>query len=92
MNKSELAKAMADKSQYDISAAVAEDLINCFMGVVKDEVANGGKVQLIGFGTFEQGHRSERTGKNPQTGADMVIPACNVPKFKPGQAFKDALK
>ena len=92
MNKSELAKAMADKSQYDISAAVAEDLINCFMNIVKDEVVDGHKVQLIGFGTCEQGHRSERVGKNPQTGADMVIPACNVPKFKPGQAFKDAVK
>lgn len=92
MNKSELAKAMADKSQYDISAAVAEDLINCFMNIVKDEVVDGHKVQLIGFGTFEQGHRSERVGKNPQTGADMIIPSCNVPKFKPGQAFKDAVK
>ena len=92
MNKSELAKAMAEESQYDISAAVAEDLINCFMNVVKDEVANGNKVQLIGFGTFEQGHRAERTGKNPQTGAPLTIPACTVPKFKPGQAFKDALK
>ena len=92
MNKSELAKAIVEESQYDISAAVAEDLINCFMEVVKNEVANGRKVQLIGFGTFEQGHRSERTGRNPQTGTDMVIPACNVPKFKPGQAFKDAVK
>ena len=92
MNKSELAKAMIEESQYDISAAVAEDLINCFIGIIKNEVANGGKVQLIGFGTFEQGHRSERTGKNPQTGVDMIIPACNVPKFKPGKSFRDLLK
>ena len=92
MNKSELAKAMSDKSQYEISAAVAEDMINCFMNIVKEEVSNGNKVQLVGFGTFEQVHRSERAGRHPQTGKDMIIPACNVPKFKPGQAFKDAVK
>lgn len=92
MNKVELAKAMAEKSQYDVSAAVAEDMINCFMSVVKEEVKDGNKVQLIGFGTFEAAARAERTGKNPQTGEPLVIPACTVPKFKPGQAFKDALK
>ena len=92
MNKSELTKAIVAKSQYNLSNAVVEDVINCFINIVKDEVADGNKVQLIGFGTFEQGHRSERIGKNPQTGADMVIPSCNVPKFKPGQAFKDAVK
>ena len=92
MNKVELAKAMAEKSQYNISAAVAEDMIICFMDTVKTEVGKGNPVQLIGFGTFTTSERAERKGKNPQTGAELVIPACTVPKFKPGQAFKDAVK
>lgn len=92
MNKTELAKAMADKSTYNVSAAVAEDMVNAFMAVVKEEVAKDGKVQLIGFGTFESADRAARTGKNPQTGEPLEIPACKVPKFKPGKAFKDALK
>lgn len=92
MNKTELAKAMADKSTYNVSAAVAEDMVNAFMAVVKEEVAKDSKVQLIGFGTFESADRAARTGKNPQTGEPLEIPACKVPKFKPGKAFKDALK
>ena len=92
MNKAELAKVIAEESQYDISAAVAEDLINCFMNIVKGEVAKGNNVQLVGFGTFEKGHRSERIGKNPQTGEPLTIPACDVPKFKPGKAFKDIVR
>lgn len=91
MNKSELAKAIAEKSQYNVSAAVAEDMVNAFINVVKDTVVDGGKVQLVGFGTFEKGHRAERTGKNPQTGEEITIPECDVPKFKPGKAFKDAM-
>ena len=92
MNKVELAKAMVEESQYNVSAAVAEDMINCFMTVIKSEVSKGNAVQLIGFGTFTTSQRAERNGKNPQTGKPMVIPACTVPKFKPGQSFKDAVK
>lgn len=92
MNKSELTKEIVSRSQYNLSNAIVEDVINCFINIIKDEVVDGHKVQLVGFGTFEQGHRSERIGKNPNTGKDMVIPACNVPKFKPGKTFKDALK
>lgn len=92
MNKVELAKAMAEESQYNVSAAVAEDMINCFMTVVKSEVSKGNPIQLIGFGTFTTSQRAERNGKNPHTGEPMTIPACTVPKFKPGQSFKDAVK
>jgi DNA-binding protein HU-beta len=92
MNKTELAKAMADKSTYNVSAAVAEDMVNAFMAVVKEAVAKDEKVQLVGFGTFEATERAARTGKNPQTGEPLEIPACKVPKFKPGKAFKEALK
>ena len=56
-----------------------------------DEVKGGGKVQLIGFGTFESVQRAERQVRNPQNGEAMTVPAAVVPKFKPGKAFKDAL-
>lgn len=92
MNKTELAKAMAEHSNYNVSNAVAEDMINCFMEVVKETVSNNDSVQLVGFGTFTTAQRAERNGKNPQTGEAMVIPACKVPKFKAGKAFKEVVK
>ena len=49
----------------------------------------GEKVQLVGFGTFETSERAARTGRNPQTGAEMTIPASKAPKFKAGKALKD---
>ena len=60
-----------------------------FTDVVADTLKNGDKIQLVGFGTFEVAERAERTGRNPQTGADMVIPASKSPKFKAGKALKD---
>ena len=92
MNKTELAKAIVAENSYNITQACAEEMVNSFMNIVKREVGAGNPVQLIGFGTFTTAQRAERTGKNPQTGAEMIIPACTVPKFKPGQAFKDAVK
>jgi DNA-binding protein HU-beta len=55
-------------------------------------VKKGGKVALVGFGTFSVSKRKARTGRNPQTGATMKIPARKVPKFSAGKAFKDAVK
>ena len=92
MNKTELAKAIVNENSYSITQACAEEMLNSFMNIVKKEVAAGNKVQLIGFGTFESAERAERKGKNPKTGEELIIPACTVPKFKPGQAFKDAVK
>ena len=92
MNKTELAKAMVEKSQYNVTTTMAEDMINCFINVIKETVADGDKVQLIGFGTFEAADRAERNGKNPKTGEPIVIPACRVPKFRPGKMFKDIVK
>lgn len=92
MNKTELVKALVAESSYNISQACAEEMVNNFMNIVKNEVKAGNSVQLIGFGTFTSGKRAERKGKNPHTGADMVIPACTVPKFRAGKAFKDAVK
>ena len=91
MNKAQLVKEIQEKSQYELSQNVIEDVVNCFMNVVKEKVASGDDVQLIGFGTFTSLKRAAHKGVNPQTGKEMTITACNMPKFKPGKAFKDAL-
>ena len=57
--------------------------------VVGGELGKGGKVQLVGFGTFEVTERAARIGKNPQNGKEITIPACKAPKFKAGKALKD---
>ena len=62
-----------------------------FVDVVTEELQKGGKVQLVGFGTFEVSKRAAREGRNPQTGASMKIEACTAPKFKAGKALKDAV-
>lgn len=89
MNKSELVAAIANEA--GLSKKDAEAALNAFTNVVINEVANGGKVQLVGFGTFEQTTRAARVGRNPQNGNTICIPATNVPKFKAGKAFKEAL-
>ena len=87
MNRQELVDAMAAKA--GISKAAADAAVKAFIETVGDELQNGGKVQLVGFGTFETTKRAARTGKNPQTGAAIKIPASIAPKFKAGKALKD---
>ena len=89
MNKADLIAAIAAKT--GTTHTDAEDAVNAFISVVKEAVATGDKVQLIGFGTFEVSNRAERTCRNPQSGEQMTVPACKVPKFKAGKAFKDAV-
>lgn len=89
MNKTELISAMAEEGE--LSKNYAEKALNAFLNVVSDELKSGGKVQLIGFGTFEVADRAAKEGRNPATGETMTIPACKVPKFKPGKALKDAV-
>lgn len=90
MNKSELVAAMAEKA--GISKKSAELALGAFTDMVIETVANGGSVQLIGFGTFEAAERSARQGRNPQTGETINIPATKMPKFRAGTAFKNAVK
>ena len=59
--------------------------------VVEEELKKGEKIQLVGFGTFEVSERAARTGRNPQTGAEMKIEASKAPKFKAGKALKDSI-
>ena len=89
MNKVELVEAMA--TQAGLSKKDAEAALKAFTDVVTEELKKDEKVQLIGFGTFEVATRAERTGRNPQTGAEMTIAACKAPKFKAGKALKDAI-
>jgi DNA-binding protein HU-beta len=87
MNKAELVAAMAEVS--GISRKDTEKVLKAFTDVVSDELRKGGKVQLVGFGTFEVSERAERDGRNPQSGEPMKIPASKAPKFKAGKGLKD---
>ena len=88
MNKSELIDAMA--SEAGISKAAAKKALDAFTGSVAGTLAKGGKVALVGFGTFSVRDRAARTGRNPQTGATIEIAAAKIPSFKAGKALKDA--
>ena len=87
MNKADLVAAMAEKA--GVSKKDAEASLKAFTDVVAEELKKGEKIQLVGFGTFEVSERAARTGRNPQTGKDIVIPASKSPKFKAGKALKD---
>ena len=88
MNKTELVAAMADKA--GISKKDADKALAAFIDVVGTELTKkGGKVQLVGFGTFEVAERAARTGLNPLTKEKIKIKASKAPKFKAGKALKD---
>lgn len=89
MNKTELIAAMAE--QAGISKKDAEKALKAFTDVVTEELKKGGKIQLVGFGTFEVSERAAREGRNPQTGEAMAIAASRTPKFKAGKALKDII-
>ena len=90
MNKTELVAAIAD--QAGLSKKDAEKALNAFTDTVKKELKKkDGKVQLVGFGTFDVAKRAAREGRNPQTGAKMKIKASKAPRFKAGKALKDAV-
>ncbi|NBJ91094.1 HU family DNA-binding protein [bacterium 1xD42-62] len=89
MNKTELVAAMAE--QAGLSKKDAEQALKAFIDVVSEELKNDGKVQLVGFGTFEVSKRAARDGRNPRTGEIMPIAASKAPKFKAGKALKDMI-
>ncbi len=89
MNKVELVAAVAEKA--DLSKKDADKAVAAVLDAVKEAVAKGDKVSLIGFGTFEVRTRAARTGRNPQTKQTITIPASKAPVFKAGKAFKDAV-
>lgn len=89
MNKQELVDVMA--AQADISKAAAETALNTFVNSVTNTLSDGGKVSIVNFGSFETSTRAARTGRNPRTGDEMLIPAAVVAKFKAGKRLKDAV-
>ena len=89
MNKTELIAAVANKT--GLSKKDAEGAVKAFTDVVAEELKKGEKIQLVGFGTFEVVERAARTGKNPQTGKSIKIPASKAPKFKAGKGLKETV-
>ncbi|MCU4306223.1 HU family DNA-binding protein [Acinetobacter ursingii] len=89
MNKSELIKAIYEKTPAT-KDNIAQ-IVDAFTTVVTEELANGGEVALVGFGTFKVSDRAARTGRNPKTGEVLEIAASKVPTFKAGKALKEAV-
>lgn len=90
MTKADLIEKIADDS--GISKVMAAKALDSFLeGVGKALKKKDGKVTLVGFGTFSKIRRKARKGRNPQTGEEIRIKACNVVKFKPGKKLKDAI-
>lgn len=89
MNKADLISVMAEKS--GLTKKDSEKALNSFVEAVQEALAQGDKVQLVGFGTFEVRERSSRKGRNPQTGEEIDIPAATVPAFKAGKALKEVI-
>ena len=87
MNKAELIAKIAEESK--LTKKAAEAALDAFVVSVEGALKNGEKVQLVGFGTFEVRERAARKGRNPQTKAEIKIPASKAPVFKAGKALKD---
>ena len=90
MNKTELVAAVAAKA--NLSKKDADAAVNAVLDAVKDALADGDKVSVVGFGTFSVKVRAARTGLNPRTKETIEIPEAKVPAFKAGAALKDAIK
>ena len=89
MNKAQLVDAIAAKA--DLSKAQAKVALEEIINGITQSLKEGDAVQLVGFGTFKVNHRAGRTGRNPQTGETIKIPAAKTVKFSAGKAFKDAV-
>ena len=90
VTKEDLVEAVCKKT--GCSKKMGSDCLNGFLEEIKKALKSGKSVVLTGFGTFTVSKRKARTGRNPQTGATIKIPAKTVPRFKPGKALKDAVK
>jgi len=90
MNKQELVGFVAEKA--GLNKKESDAAVTAIIEGITDTLAKGGKVQLVGFGTFETRHRKAREGRNPSTGEAIKIAAQKVPAFKAGKALKDRVK
>ena len=89
-NKQDLIAKVAETAE--LSKKQAALVVNTVFDTISESLSNGEKVQIIGFGSFDVRERAERKGRNPQTGAELVIPASKVPGFKAGKALKEVVK
>jgi len=89
MNKADLVTSISEKSK--MSKKDSEKVLNALMDSIEEALKKGDKVQLVGFGSFEVRQRAARKGRNPQTKAEITIPASKAPVFKVGKALKDAV-
>ena len=89
-NKQDLIAKVAETAE--LSKKQAALVVNTVFETISESLSNGEKVQIIGFGSFNVRERAERKGRNPQTGAELVIPASKVPGFKAGKALKEVVK
>ena len=90
MNKEELVQEISKKSK--VTQKEANEVLSALIETVQKTVSKGKKVTLVGFGTFEARKRAARTGRNPQTGAELKIAAKTVPAFSAGKKFKELVK
>lgn len=89
MNKVKLVSSVAQKS--GLSKKDSEKAVTAMLDSIVETVASGDKVQLVGFGTFEVRERQQRTGRNPRTREEIIIPASKQPVFKAGKSFKESV-
>jgi DNA-binding protein HU-beta len=90
MNKTDMVTKLAEKN--GMTKKDAQKALEGLIEIISDEIKDGGSVILTGFGTFSIAERKPRTGRNPQTGQPIDIPAARVPKFKAGKQLKDVVK
>jgi DNA-binding protein HU-beta len=91
MNKAQLVESVANDTTQLTKTAV-EDTLNAALEAIKKSIKKGEDVTLVGFGTFTRSKRKARSGRNPQTGKEIQIPAAVVPRFRAGKEFKNALR
>ena len=89
MNKADLIERVSKDTNF--TKTQVENVLNCITDCIKKAIKKDEDVKLVGFGTFTKSKRKARTGRNPQTGAEIKIPASNIPKFKPGKEFKELI-
>lgn len=90
MNKAQLVEKMADRAA--VSKVEARKSLDAFLDVITEELSGGGKVTLVGFGTFVVERQQPRLGRDPRNGAQIKIAAKNVVKFRPGQELNEVIQ
>ena len=89
MTKTDLIQSVS--GAVDMPQKAVEKALNAMLDTISAAMENGEAVTIPGFGTFSRKHRGARRGRNPQTGEEIDIPACDVPSFKPGKRLRDAV-